>query len=298
MLERIAFIDYGQKIIGVERSESHYILRVWDTASARVIDSFPIEIDGISHFSVIGNDSICIGDFSGILRCWQYSVNMKLTEEIDLSDNFEEITSVDVSSDGHLWCIGADNCIILRNSSDKSVIHKICQDSAPVISVFCSDDVHIVVGKPCEIIKQAIKSRQVVTSIKTRCEPFVRICRRMLNNSEIFVMWDTFDLSVVDFSNTSNPLHSVPQPNGSKNTPFTPGDVTIDGNIIVTGYSRGDIYTVDTKSQSLLMKFEGHSQTIIDVIFSPDGKSILSTSYDGTTRLWDVQRGRERLRYT
>jgi WD40 repeat protein len=43
---------------------------------------------------------------------------------------------------------------------------------------------------------------------------------------------------------------------------------------------------------------EGHRQPVLDVAFSPDGRSLLTASGDGTARLWDVRTGAEVARIT
>jgi WD40 repeat protein len=43
---------------------------------------------------------------------------------------------------------------------------------------------------------------------------------------------------------------------------------------------------------------EGHRQPVLDVAFSPDGRSLLTASADGTARLWDVGTGAEIARVT
>ncbi len=40
---------------------------------------------------------------------------------------------------------------------------------------------------------------------------------------------------------------------------------------------------------------QGHGDRVVSVHFSPDGKSLVTASWDGSARLWDVQTGRQRL---
>jgi WD40 repeat protein len=44
-------------------------------------------------------------------------------------------------------------------------------------------------------------------------------------------------------------------------------------------------------------RFEGHRGGIIGVSYAPDGRHVLSTSYDQTVRLWDVSTGKEVRRF-
>ena len=57
------------------------------------------------------------------------------------------------------------------------------------------------------------------------------------------------------------------------------------------GCSQGELVLWDLKTGSDLRRFDGHSDWINAVSFSPDGKSALSGSGDGELILWDVETG-------
>jgi WD40 repeat protein len=50
-------------------------------------------------------------------------------------------------------------------------------------------------------------------------------------------------------------------------------------------------------SDSKERRLEGHTAQLLGAVFSPDGKRILSGSYDHTVRLWDVASGKEVCRF-
>lgn len=68
-----------------------------------------------------------------------------------------------------------------------------------------------------------------------------------------------------------------------------------DGQTLVTGGPT--LQTWDIRTGQALRTFGGHLDQITGVAFDKHGERIISSSYDGTTRLWQVDRGAELLRF-
>lgn len=53
----------------------------------------------------------------------------------------------------------------------------------------------------------------------------------------------------------------------------------------------------DASTGQDLLTFTGHASSIPDVRFSPDGKHIVSGSYDRTVKVWDAATGKPLLTF-
>jgi WD40 repeat protein len=63
--------------------------------------------------------------------------------------------------------------------------------------------------------------------------------------------------------------------------------------IAVTKKEDEKIMLIAVVSTKKIQEFEGHTDAIESAVFSPDGKTVLTTSYDQTVRIWDVATGKE-----
>lgn len=63
--------------------------------------------------------------------------------------------------------------------------------------------------------------------------------------------------------------------------------------IALAGSMDGNVEIFNTADGTSVMLLSGHSQTVNQVAFSPDGKTIATGSNDNTIRLWDAQTGEQ-----
>jgi len=63
------------------------------------------------------------------------------------------------------------------------------------------------------------------------------------------------------------------------------------GSRLATGTATGQIFVLDSTAGTTQLAIDGHDNQVRDVQWSPDGRSLASTSDDGTARLWDSETG-------
>ncbi len=66
-------------------------------------------------------------------------------------------------------------------------------------------------------------------------------------------------------------------------------DISPDQKTLAIGRDLGDIILWDIEKKELGRIISGHRSTVTDIQFSPNGKLLLTTSRDGSARIWDLE---------
>ena len=68
--------------------------------------------------------------------------------------------------------------------------------------------------------------------------------------------------------------------------------ISLDGRFIACGFhTKNKIKVWKLSTGELFRTMEGHNKTVCKIVFSPNGKHIISASYDRTIKVWDAETG-------
>ncbi|MFO0808821.1 MAG: protein kinase [Gemmataceae bacterium] len=133
--------------------------------------------------------------------------------------------------------------------------------------------------------EQAAEKRRVALGFRPQSIAIDRAGQRLALGRE-----DKERITILDFA-TGRPLATLgPQPYRSGLT--WSGDGRL---LAATGGPTGRIYVWDVDRGEVTAELFGHTSTVVNLRFSPVGYTLGSTSWDGTSRLWDAAVGEQLL---
>lgn len=113
-------------------------------------------------------------------------------------------------------------------------------------------------------------------------------------NGKILATSDLNTLRLYDMD-TGNETLTLPHPrrHGPEALAFTADSKQL----AYSDFANQDIHVLDVATGKEIGTFESHKSRIYQLIFTPDGKTLFSCSFDHTIRSWDVASGEEKQRY-
>lgn len=286
-------------------SYSHGFVSLWDTYSWKEIRSFKINITSNHSIALSPDGRICLmgtEDNNAIML----DVNSGKVVKI-LQGHSEEINSVAFSYDGKLCITGAsDNTCKIWETQSGKCLHTLKGHTHSISSVSFSPDGKYCVTGAWDMSAKIwnVQSGSCIWNLKGHNNEvgFAAISSEGYNcliesKANTVMLWDVVSGKV------KNVIH-IPDDNSFQYvlSSFVPG--LLSARIIATAFS--SIYKCvltaswdqnsaklwSLNSGKLLHTLNGHTECVMSVAFSPDGRYCLTGSRDKTAILWNVITGR------
>jgi len=157
-------------------------------------------------------------------------------------------------------------------------------DNRIVAIEFSSDNEHIIfAGSDNSIVKWNIRTREykVVASIESEIlslsvSPEGKYIAAGTRAGEVILLdGQTEKAPLAIFKEGDDAVYSV--------------SFNVDGTKVMAGSLRGKLTFWDISSGDSIVSLNAHSARVVDIRFSPDNRTLASTSFDGTVKLWNVQ---------
>ncbi|MCL2443636.1 MAG: caspase family protein [Treponema sp.] len=293
----VVFSPDGKQILSGSGDST---IKLWDVDTGRELRTFAGYSNGIraAAFSPDGKQIIsCSG---GAITLWDVATGKEIRTIIGHENN--DVFSVAFSPDGRHFISGStNNTIRLWDTATGREIRTFTEVSGWVWSVSFSPDGRQIICSSGNTIKlwDITTGREIRTftghtdfiySVAFSSDGRLIISGAYDNTIKL---WDTTTgREIRTLNGHTHPVYSVAfSPDGRQIISGSGNHTYSSAGNFISG--SGIIKLWDVNSGREIRTFNGHSHNVMSVAFSPDGKQIVSGSWDNTIILWDVASGQE-----
>ncbi len=261
----VSFSPDGKRLAGISRARMVSPIYVWDVSSGTLESSLDLHTQSISSVSFSPDGKVLLGKEAGLLGdnfLWDVSTGM-----VKLACYVPYVT---FSPDGQTLAIGG--CSLLR------LLH-VFRGLIRGISPCSGEAIGLLDVSGCKRARILIGHRKFIRSISFSPDNKTLVSAGFEGTIHL---WDILKgKTKVKFRGYYSPL-------------FSP-----DGKMLAL-QREGDIHLWDVSAKKVKQKLTGHEGSVENLLFSPDGKTVVGTDYAGRTNwdkiihLWDVSTGKIR----
>jgi WD40 repeat protein/transcriptional regulator with XRE-family HTH domain len=213
-----------------------------------------------------------------------------LLQESVLTESFDAINAVVISSSGQYWAAGSRRGEVRVWREGGQILHRVWQAHTDFVTTlaFSPDGRALASGSFDSSVKLwDVESRALLWSgwhtKVPNCLAFSPDGSLLANGAHdaTVQLWD---------AKLGTPLQDVPHPDPVISLAWSP-----DGSLLASGDSEGTIRLWELQQSGpprCVQMLCGHSNWVRELAFAPDGSSLASASWDGTVKLWELASGR------
>jgi WD40 repeat protein len=278
-IDQVVFSPDGRIAISATGKE----LKRWDTASGKVIQTFPID-----HLTCLAlsrdGDTAVSGHFDHTLKLWKLRSGQLINTFTGHSD---VVTAVALSRDGRLAAsVGQDHTLRIWEIATGSLLKKFdlwAGVGAPKLA-FSPDDRALALGdgktlKVWDVASGRLVQTLMFNRVGVTALAFSPDGRQLVVDADWNLrLWSLISGALVQsFIGQSKRIHSLA--------------ISPDGQMALSGGDDNAEKLWDVRSGQLLQILTQHIGSVNSVAFSPDGRSAISSSNDNSIRVSDLTSG-------
>jgi WD40 repeat protein len=155
--------------------------------------------------------------------------------------------------------------------------------------IIFSDDVHMLsCSRDKSILCWDLKSQKRISNQTLRMGGINSIALNPLDPNKYLSVGQDRNITFWDIrkSQAEGTINSSPNPGESEE--LFAVDIQSSGKLFATGGQMGVVRIYDLASGQFMTDCRAHSNAVMSIRFSPDGKQIVSTGMDGLVAIWNV----------
>jgi RNA polymerase sigma factor (sigma-70 family) len=263
-------------------------LGVWDVATGRKIRDFAMKPESLALQAVLSPDGkvLATGEFDEV-QLWDVTTGANSGK---LKTGF--VGSLAFSPDGNILAVGSDTDVALWEIPSRKLIRRLTHDAYVRAVAFTLDGKYLVTGATDKFARQwdpatgkevrrwqAASGPSVSGHHALRAEPA----------GPRVIYADDETIRFLDTSNGSEKL--IAGPDSIQRAALA---ISRDGKTLASGHADGSIHLWDASTGKEISHWQTSGEMILTVTFSPDGKTLVSGDYRGSSvRSWDTASGKE-----
>ena len=222
-------------------------------------------------------------------------INLWDIEKSSLVTRFQgyggEIWNLEITKDGkYIFAEGSSKKIVIWDFDSKSIIRTIAIPTWWV--TFHANSREIIMrtgGESPAMASYDIATGEIVSDYTYLSKDKNIVGAKTLNGRLVFVERQEEKMIIWDaIRNDITQTFTFPEyASGITNQVISP-----DGKFLLTGDTKGRIFTWDLNTGNFLQRFSGHQDRISGIRFSKDGNTFVSSGWDQKAYLWETQTGR------
>ena len=262
------------------------VLSLWDRDTASIQRRLGSHETHVTTLSFSQDSKLLLsGDESGLSVLWDLSTGNILQKIVHA---YGPVFCAYFLNENSKIVLSVDNRIQLYNSDDYKLIKETQEYYTPLHSSMLKNGDFIISDGGGSIYLQSKNfdfNKLIVDSLD--------VVKYLLvdNTDRQCFIWTGDDILVVNLENLEF-VKSFGERASDIGLALT-GVQSPDGTYLATCGAEGMVWLFDVQTEKMVRVFNGHTDLVTSIDFSPDGKYLLTGSYDSTVRIWEVTTGFE-----